>query len=153
MITWWALGSIFWLGFIYFIAAIPAGKALGWPTWGAAGVALLGYSAGAIAVLLLGEPLRRWWEQRKKKRVQAAPTDRLPLWQRAWNRGGIWMLGIVAPVTLGPQISALVALSLGEKPLRIWLALSLGAIPWAVIFSLLTELGGHWWEKIGGLFS
>jgi hypothetical protein len=140
MISWWALGSTFGLGFAYFIAAIPAGRGLGLPVALAALVAALGYSCGAVVVLLAGEPLRRWWERRAAARPPR-PSARPPLWRRAWDHGGLWLLGLAAPVTLGPQLTALAALGLGEKPFRIWLAITLGALPWAVVFSFATEMG------------
>jgi hypothetical protein len=50
-------------------------------------------------------------------------------------------LGLLAPVTIGPQASAVLALAIGERTLRILAALSLGVVPWCVVFAVLTSFG------------
>jgi hypothetical protein len=50
---------------------------------------------------------------------------------------------LIAPVTVGPQATAVIALTLGESPRKIQLAISLGILPWVVGFSMLTALGTH----------
>lgn len=52
--------TAFGLGFLYFIAAVPAGAAAGAPAWLAGLAAGLGYIAGAGVVLIAGAPLRAW---------------------------------------------------------------------------------------------
>jgi hypothetical protein len=72
------------------------------------------------------------------------PTpDPTNLFWRVWHRFGLWGLGLIAPVTIGPQATAVIALALGESPLRIQLAISLGVVPWAIAFAMLTALGAH----------
>lgn len=135
-----AFGSVFGLGFAYFIAALPAGAALGLPLWLAALAAWLGYSAGGLLVAFGGGALRDWIT--RKMRVDASPS-RPTLLLRAWQRFGLPGLGLIAPVTVGPQIGAVLALALGAKqgPAAFWLAI--GAIPWAVLFAALTAAGIH----------
>lgn len=126
------------LGFIYFIAAIPGGTAAGAPVWVAVVAAWLGYSAGALVVLVAGAPLREWLVGRLKIPVQRDPSK---LVWRVWDRGGLAGLGLLAPVTIGPQAGAVLALAVGEKMPRILAALSLGAIPWCVAFGVLVAFG------------
>jgi hypothetical protein len=144
---WTAALSAFWLGFFYFVAAIPSAAALGLPAAWAAVVAVAGYSTGAGVVLLAGTPLQRWWKKRKAATLHAAPAKGVPLWKKAWNFGGLWMFGLIAPVTIGPQVGALIAVGLGEKPLRIWAAFTAGVIPWALAFAIATQLGAGWMKK------
>lgn len=126
------------LGFLYFVAAIPAGVAAGSPLVLAALAAWGGYSLGGTVVLLAGTPLRNWIT--RKLKVDPRP-DSSKLFCRIWERFGLWGLGLIAPVTIGPQATALVCLSLGETPRRIQLSISLGVLPWVIGFALATSCG------------
>jgi hypothetical protein len=137
------LGSIataFGLGFIYFISAIPVTAAIGLPVWIAAIAAWLGYSAGGVVVAYAGAPLRAWLMRKLKIRPPEA-QERPSLIVRAWRRYGLVALGFLAPVTVGPQAGALLGLALGAARSRLVLAISLGALPWAVTFAVLTAFG------------
>ena len=133
----------FGLGFCYFISAIPAGVAVHAPVWAAAMAAWLGYSFGGTVVLLAGAPLRSWVLSRLK--IDPQPDAKKLFW-RIWARFGLWGLGLIAPVTIGPQATAAVALVLGERPLRIQMAISLGILPWTLLFAMMTGLGAHFWK-------
>ena len=126
------------LGFLYFIAAIPAGIAAGAPVWMAGLAAGLGYLAGAGVVLLAGASLREWLVRKLKIPVERDPSK---LVWRMWERGGLLGLCLIAPVTIGPQVTAVIALAVGEKPRRILVAVALGVLPWCVIFAVLTAFG------------
>ncbi len=133
----------FGLGFFYFIGAIPAGVASHAPLWLAALAAWLGYSAGGSVVLVAGAPLREWLTRKLKIDPTPDPTK---LFWKIWHRFGIWGLALIAPVSVGPQATAVIALALGEPPRRIQLAISLGIIPWTIGFSILTAFGAHAWK-------
>jgi hypothetical protein len=130
--------TAFGLGFLYFISAIPAGVAAHAPVWLAAVAAWLGYSAGGLVILMAGAPLRNWITRKLKINPTPDPTK---LFWRVWHRFGLWGLGLIAPVTIGPQATAVIALALGESPRRIQLAISLGVAPWAVAIGILTAFG------------
>ncbi len=130
--------TAFGLGFLYFISAIPAGVAAQAPVWAAAVAAWLGYSVGGLVVLVAGEPLRSWITRKLKIDPQPDPSK---LFCRVWHRFGIWGLGLIAPVTIGPQATAVIALALGESPQRIQMAISLGVLPWALGFAVMTDCG------------
>lgn len=132
--------TAFGLGFLYFISAIPAGVAAQAPIWSAAVAAWLGYSLGGTVVLLAGTPLRNWITRKLKIDPQPDPAK---LFWRVWHRLGIWGLGLIAPVTIGPQAMAVIALALGEAPRRVQFAISLGVAPWVIAFGMLTAMGAH----------
>jgi hypothetical protein len=136
--SWSGLSTAFGLGFLYFIAAIPAGAAAGANAWLAGVGAGLGYVAGSAVVLVAGAPLREWLVRKLKIPVQRDPS-RL-VW-RMWERGGLFGLCLIAPVTIGPQATAVIALAVGEGPRRILGAVALGILPWCVIFAVLTAFG------------
>jgi hypothetical protein len=91
-------------------------------------------------ILLAGAPLRGWITRKLKINPTPDPTK---LFWRVWHRFGLWGLGLIAPVTIGPQATAVIALALGEPPRRIQLAISIGVAPWVIAFGMLTALGVH----------
>jgi hypothetical protein len=93
-----------------------------------------------LVILMAGAPLRGWITRKLKINPTPDPTK---LFWRVWHRFGLWGLGLIAPVTIGPQATAVIALALGESPRRIQLAISLGVAPWAIAFGMLTALGVH----------
>ena len=132
--------TAFGLGFVYFVAAIPAGVAAGSPATLAALAAWAGYSLGGSVVLIAGMPLRSWIT--RKLKVDPRPDPSKLFW-RIWERFGLWGLGLIAPVTIGPQATALLCLSLGETPRRIQLAITLGVLPWVIGFAVVATLGAR----------
>ncbi|MCE9587834.1 MAG: hypothetical protein K8R57_05920 [Verrucomicrobia bacterium] len=130
--------TAFGLGFLYFISAIPAGMAAHAPVWAAALAAWLGYSAGGLVVLLAGAPLRDWIT--RKLKIDPKPDNSKLFW-KVWHRFGLWGLGLIAPITIGPQVTAILALALGESPRRIQLAIVLGVFPWVIVLGFLASLG------------
>lgn len=130
--------TAFGLGFFYFVGAIPAGVAAHAPLWLAALAAWLGYSAGGLLILVAGAPIRAWITRKLKINPKPDPSK---LFWRIWHRFGLWGLALIAPVSVGPQATAILALSLGESPGRIQLAISLSIIPWVLMSAYLTSLG------------
>ena len=135
-----ALLTALGLGFLYFISAIPVSVMAGAPLWAAAVAAWCGYSLGAGSILLLGAPLRTWLL--KKFPISLQHNDQKFFW-RVWKKYGLIGLGLVAPITIGPQVSTVLLLALGERPWRILTALSLGALPCTLGFSLIVKFGLH----------
>jgi Ca2+/H+ antiporter, TMEM165/GDT1 family len=136
--SWSGLSTAFGLGFLYFVAAIPAGVASGAPAWLAGLAAWVGYLVGGSVVLVAGAPLREWLVRKLKIPVEQDPSK---LVWRMWERGGLWGLCFIAPVTIGPQATAVIALAVGERAPRIALAIALGVAPWCLLFAVLTTFG------------
>ncbi len=132
------LGSIFALAFIYFWASIPAGKALEVPPVIVWLTAWVSYTAGVAVVVLLGAPARAALLKRFGGKGASNPDSMI---QRAWTRFGLLGLALLAPVTTGSQIGALIGLSLGASPRKLIGAMSLGAALWGVIITLIAVLG------------
>ena len=140
-----ALLLAFGLGFVYFIAAIPAAVAAGLPWPLAVLGAWAGYSAGALVVTMAGAPLRAWLA---RKLPLPTPNPEKRFW-RIWQRAGLPGLGLIAPITVGPQVAALLAVAAGSPAGRVTVALSLGALPWCALLALLTHFGVRW-SGLGG---
>lgn len=133
-----SLFTAFSLGCLYFISAIPVATMAGAPLWPATLVAWLGYSAGGGIIICLGAPLRAWLF--KTMNLSIKPNQKKIFW-RIWVRYGLVGLGFIAPVTIGPQVAVLFLLAMGEEPKKIFGIISLGALPWAVVFAALFKYG------------
>jgi hypothetical protein len=132
------IGAAFGLGFIYFVGAVPGGVLAGAPAWLAGLAAWAGYTAGAAAVLLPGARVRAWLAG--KLGARRKPSS---LVAKAWSKFGLAGLGLLAPVTIGPQIGGLFALAAGEPAFKILAALSLGVVPWCAGFSFVAAIGAE----------
>jgi membrane protein YqaA with SNARE-associated domain len=126
------IATVFGLGFFYLVGAVPGGMAAGFSAPFAAFIAWCGYASGAVVMTFVGEPVRQWIARKLKIPLQHDPKKFV--W-KVWSRFGLPGLGLLAPVTIGPQAGCVLAMALGEKPWKAALALSLGAIPWCVGFA------------------
>lgn len=133
-----ALASTFGLAFFWFIGAIPAGIGLGLNPIIAAVTAWLSYMAGALLIVVIGTPLRERLMQRFNISTE---HDSSKLFWRVWDRFGLIGLGLLAPITTGSQIGALIGLALGVQPPRLLLAMGAGVALWCVVISVLAAFG------------
>lgn len=139
-----ALITIFGWAFLSFWSAIPAGIALGVESAVVALVATISYGCGAALVVLVGAPLRERLQKRIDKQNasgEGKPNRIMTLIQRAWDRFGVVGLAALAPLTVGSLIGAAIGLSLGAKPIRLVIALTLGAAVWSIIIVLAITAG------------
>ncbi|MCA9913900.1 MAG: small multi-drug export protein [Anaerolineae bacterium] len=139
-----AASTIFGLAFFHFWSAIPAGIALGITPILVIVVTTLSYGSGAALVILVGTPLRERIRQRMEK--DSSEHDKKPnrmtnLIQNAWERFGLLGLAILAPMTVGSQVGAVIGLGFGAHPWRLVIALMLGAAAWAGLITLALQLG------------
>lgn len=132
--------TIFGLGIIYMVGAIPAGMVMKLPLLLTAFVTWLGYSAGSVIIVFVGAPLQQWF---MKKFNIAAKLEKPSFFMRSWKAYGLPALGILAPVTIGSPTATLVGLALGAQRWKLVAAISLGVIPWVAAFATLASLGIH----------
>jgi hypothetical protein len=128
------------MAFFYFWASIPAGVALGLfaPLVGL--TAWLSYAAGVLLVIVVGEPVRVRLARRLGGKAAENPNS---LIRRAWDRFGLIGLALLAPMTTGAQIGAVIGLTLGVPARRLWLAMSLGGAVWATGLTAAIMLGAR----------
>lgn len=131
------LGTVFAWAFLSFWSAIPAGIALQAAPAAVALTVTVSYGAGAVLVVAAGTPLRRRIAQRMERGAKPGKPNRMvTAVQTAWNRFGLAGLALLAPVTVGAQIGAVIGLSLGARPLRLVIAMTLGAALWSILITL-----------------
>src|SRR3954454_22552571 len=124
------LASVFGLAFFSFWASIPAGVALGVEPLFVGFTAWLSYTAGVVIVVVLGEPLRQRIMARFGGKIASNPNSPI---RRAWDRYGLVGLSLLAPITTGAQIGAIIGLSLGVPPRRLIVGMAIGAAIWGAI--------------------
>ena len=133
-----ALVSVFTVAFIYFWGSIPLGIAQGLPPVAVVLTASLSYAVGVAITILAGQPIRDWIMRRFGSRVATDPNSRI---RRIWDRYGLVGLALIAPVTTGAPIGAIIAISLNAPPRRLFLMMSLGGLMWGMIVAVLVSLG------------
>lgn len=133
-----ALVSMFGVAFFSLWASIPAGFALGLSPVPVVATAAVSYACGVALVVVAGQPVRDWIMKRLGGRQSSNPNSAI---RRVWDRYGLYGLALLAPVTVGAQVGAIIGLSLNAPPRRLFVLMALGGLLWAVVFALLISLG------------
>jgi hypothetical protein len=132
--------GIFVLSWFSFWPAMPAGIALGLNPVVVIGVTTISYISGVALILLPGERLRAWIQRRYgRKAVQKSEEESLT--RRMWRRYGVVGFGIIAPMTVGAQIGAMIGLALNVPGRRLLIWMSIGALLWSILLTAAVLLG------------
>ena len=107
-------------------------------------VGLTAFFGNLILILLLGlffKQIDRWRKVRKQKKGIDSPSKKENRSRRIWERYGIPGLALLAPIVVGTDIAALLALTFGSSRVRVisWMATSLAI--WTVIFTVGASFG------------
>jgi hypothetical protein len=142
-----ALSAIFGWAFFSFWSAIPAGVAMQVAPVLVIVTVSLSYASGVALVVLAGIPLRQRIQRRFLKSNDDlasvdAHSNRALRWARAvWQRFGLVGLALLAPITLGSQIGAVIGLAFGARPLPLVMTMTLGALAWAILITAAIVAG------------
>ncbi|MBU4405829.1 MAG: small multi-drug export protein [Candidatus Aminicenantes bacterium] len=136
----WKLLTIFALGVAELWAAAPAGVLMGLDPLVVCLVAAAGAVSGGTVVIMLGERVKAWLEQKRKRQKL---EERRGLLFRVWLRYGVVGWGLLAPLLVGSPLGAAFGLVLGAPPRRLLPWLAAGSVLWSAVFSVLTALGSH----------
>lgn len=130
--------GVFALAFFSFSYAILAGLALGLGPVLIAVTAWVSYTSGVVLAILLGDPIRKRLLARFGGKLASNPQSVV---RRVWDRYGLIGLSLLAPVTTGAQIGAILGLSLGVSPRRLIIGLALGGALWSILITVVAVLG------------
>jgi uncharacterized membrane protein len=130
--------SVFLLGALELVAAIPSGFAMGLSPMINILVSSAGGITGVIVVALAGEKLVSLIYRIRKTDPEKIKSGKI---YRVFNRYGLIGLALAAPLSTGFPLGAALSVSLGTKPKRIILWLSLGIILWTILMVFLGSLG------------
>jgi len=133
-----ALASVFGVAFLSLWASIPAGLVLGVHVIAVVVTAAVSKACGVGLIVLVGQPVRQRILRRFGGQAAGNPDSAI---MRVWNRYGLIGLSLLAPVTTGAQIGAIIGMSLNVSPRRLFVWMSLGGLLWAAVFAALISLG------------
>jgi uncharacterized membrane protein len=132
------IAATFGVAFFSLWGAVPAGLALGLNVITVVLTAAASYAVGVGVVLFLGEKVRGWFMRRFGDKIPTDPNSRV---RRLLDRYGAAGLGMIAPVTLGAQLGAVVGVAMGLSTRRLFVWLMIGGFVWAIIFGVVFALG------------
>ncbi|MFD0771946.1 small multi-drug export protein [Bacillus sp. CGMCC 1.60114] len=107
-------------------------------------VGLTAFTGNLILVLLLGfffKQFAKWRTARKFKKGITTPSKKETRSRRIWERYGIPGLALLAPILVGTDIAAVLALTFGSSRRHVisWMTVSLAV--WTVIFVVASMYG------------
>ena len=155
---WLGLLGVFLGGALPWLEAvlvIPAGILSGLPP---TLVVVFGSIGNLLTVALsawFGESVRGWHLRRRHAKESATDSEesidrkaatrerRRQRVQRTMDRGGMPLLALLGPLTLGTQFSAVAAVALGVPAMRTTLWIGGGTVLWALIAAAVTLAGGE----------
>lgn len=107
-------------------------------------VGVTAFAGNLILVLLLGfffKQFARWQVARRLKKGITAPSKKETRSRRIWEQYGIPGLALLAPILVGTDIAAVLALTFGSSRTHVisWMTVSLAV--WTVIFAVASMYG------------
>lgn len=101
-------------------------------------VSIVGFAGNFLMIVLLAlffRQLAAWRQRRRERKGITAPTKRETRARQIWERYGIPGLSIVAPILLGTDLAALLALSFGSSRMRVVVWMGVSLVIWTVILA------------------
>jgi uncharacterized membrane protein len=98
----------------------------------------LSYASGTLVIALAGGRVRDWMIRRWGKNAGEPSNSRL---HHIWERFGMIGLGLAAPMTVGAQAGAIIALALNTRRRSLIVWMTVGALLWSIGLTLLVLAG------------
>ncbi|WP_121614384.1 small multi-drug export protein [Mesobacillus foraminis] len=151
MLEWAQNQSDLWQFVVIFIIAfapwmdvsivVPIGVAWGLPPMG---VAITAFTGNLLLVLLLGfffKQFYTWREKRRKEKGITEPSKKERKSKEIWEKYGIPGLALLAPLLVGTDIAAVLALTFGSSRIHVisWMTVSLAV--WTAVFTVGSVYG------------
>jgi uncharacterized membrane protein len=117
-------------------AAIPLGFTLGLSAVVTCVLSAVGSILSAGIVIYLGGSLRAWLIKRMEKK--SSKQSRM---SRIWDKYGVIGLGFLSPLLTGAPLGAAIGVSLGAKPGKLMLWMTIGIVVWSIILTAAVAVG------------
>lgn len=134
------VASTFGIAWFSFWGAIPAGLAFGLHPIAIIIITSVSYLSGVLVVILPAKSVRDWVMRRFGKNINLS-DDNDSFFMRMWRLYGVIGFGLIAPMTTGAQLGAIIgtALDIPRKQLILWMLI--GVIAWAIVLTGLAVAG------------
>jgi len=132
--------SVFGWAWFSFWTAIPAGLALGLHPFAVILITSTSYISGILIVLLPARSVREWVMRRFGKNLGDSTQDD-KLYMRLWKRYGVIGFGLIAPMTVGAQLGAIIGVALNIPRNKLILWMTIGVVAWSVGLTILAVAG------------
>ena len=139
------LAGVFGLSAAKFMMGVALGVALRLPfvvqvvcTGGGAvvGIFVTAYLGDGIRALVR----RRFPPKPKPPPAEGDPPKKAPLAVRVWDKWGLAGLAIIGPITLGPVVAVVTAISLGAPRTKVITFMTVTTLVWSIVFGAFSSL-------------
>jgi membrane protein YqaA with SNARE-associated domain len=104
--------------------------------------AVLGNTITIVIFAYGASAIRSWIMKKREQKGKQPESPRLEKALKAFDKYGIYGLGLLGPALIGTQFAALGAVAAGVKPLKASIVVTVGMIVWIVAFAwVLVVLG------------
>jgi len=104
--------------------------------------AVLGNTITIVIFAYGASAIRSWIMKKREQKGKEPESPRLEKALKAFDKYGIYGLGLLGPALIGTQFAALGAVAAGVKPLKASIVVTVGMIVWIVAFAwVLVVLG------------
>lgn len=119
------------------IAVVPSGILFGLDPILVVIAAVLGNTSTIFLFAFAGSRIRQWFVDRRRAQGKEGESGRYAKAQRAFDKWGIYGLGVLGPILVGTQFSAAVAVAAGVKPLKTSIIITVGMALWAILIAVV----------------
>ena len=130
--------TVFGLGVVDVLMAVPAGILLELNPFLIFILSSLGGILGTLVILILGENIRDWFLKWRYGENREIKRGRI---YYVWNKYGVIGLGLLSPVLLGAPLTATLGIDLGAQKGRLILWISIGILLWSAGLTAALTLG------------
>jgi Ca2+/H+ antiporter, TMEM165/GDT1 family len=141
--SWWSYLLVFAAAatpVLEVLVVIPAALLAGMPVVPTVLIAFAGNLSTVLVVIFGADRLRTWWRRRRPARAEQ-PGRRAEQARRIARRWGVPGLSVIAPISTGTHIAAVVALAIGAERGRVLRWMTAGLAAWAIAAAAATMLG------------
>jgi hypothetical protein len=135
----WGLIGVFIAGAIPWmeaIAVVPAGILVGLDPVATVIAAVLGNAITIFLFAYFASNIRDRLINRRVRKGKSAQLPKLEKALKAFDKYGVYGLAALGPILIGTQFAAAAAVTVGVKPLRISILVTVSMLLWAVLIAI-----------------
>lgn len=118
------------------VAVVPAGILFGLDPFWVIAAAIVGNAATIFLFAYSGATIRAWISRKRVVRGKPPELKRFEKARKSFEKYGLYGVAALAPISIGTQFAAAIAVAIGVKPLKSALLITAGMAIWAVLISI-----------------